>query len=67
MPDDTSALFLGYSGEQWDFFLIVSLVLAALAAICVGATTAGSVMSHKREADAAQIALDKFKLSTEEK
>ena len=40
------------------------MALAALAAIAVGITTAGSIASHKREA-AAEAELERFKLETE--
>jgi hypothetical protein len=62
-----SSLFLGHNGEWWDFWLIISLVFVALAAIAAGVTTAGSIFSHKREAAAAEAALDRFKLDTEQK
>jgi hypothetical protein len=62
-----STLFLGHNGEWWDFRLIASLVFAALAAIAIGITTAGSIVSHKREALAAKEVLDRFKLQTESK
>jgi hypothetical protein len=59
-----STLFLGQNGEWWDFWLIVSVVLAALAAVTIGITTTGSVVSHKREASAAEKELQKYKLDT---
>jgi len=62
-----STLFLGHNGEWWDFWLITSVVIAALAATAIGITTAGSIVSHKREAAAAEDALEKFKLITEQK
>jgi hypothetical protein len=62
-----STLFLGHSGEFWDFWLIASVVVAALAAIAIGVTTTGSIVSHKREAATAEDALDRFKLETEKK
>jgi hypothetical protein len=60
----TSTLFLGHNGEWWDSYLIVSLIFAALAAIAVGVTTAGSIISHKREAASAEGALERYKLKT---
>lgn len=60
-----STLFLGHNGEWWDFWLIVSLVFVALAAMAAGITTAGSIVSHKREAESADAALERFKLQTE--
>ena len=62
-----STLFLGHDGEWWDFWLIASLVFAACAAIAVGITTTGSIVSHKRETLSAEAALGIFKLATEEK
>ena len=59
-----STLFLGHNGEWWDFCLILSVIVAALAALAVGITTAGSLVSHKREAIAAEKALDRYKLET---
>jgi hypothetical protein len=60
-----STLFFGHNGEWWDFWLIVSVVIAALAAVAIGIFTTGSIVSHKREALAADAALDRFKLETE--
>jgi len=62
-----STLFLGHNGEWWDFWLIASLVFAALAAMAIGITTTGSIVSHKREALTAEEALGRFKLQTESK
>jgi hypothetical protein len=62
-----STLFLGHNGEWWDFWLIMSLVAVALAAIAAGVTTTGSIVSHKREAESAEVALERFKLQTEQK
>jgi hypothetical protein len=59
-----STLFLGQNGEFWDFWLIMSVVLAALSAIAIGVTTTGSIVSHKREAASAEEALERYKLST---
>jgi hypothetical protein len=59
-----SSLFLGHNGEWWDFWLIVSLVLAALIATAVGVTTAGSIVAHKREAAEAEGSLERYKLET---
>ncbi|MHB8885257.1 MAG: hypothetical protein ACYC5H_09230 [Methylovirgula sp.] len=63
----TSILFLGHTGEWWDFCLIISVVIAALAATAIGVATTGSIISHKREAEYAEKALKHFKLETEEK
>lgn len=62
-----STLFLGHDGEFWDFWLIVSVVIAAMAATAIGVVTAGSVISHKREAAAAaERSLEEYKLRTAE-
>jgi hypothetical protein len=55
-----STLFLGQNGEWWDFWLIGSLIFVALAAIAAGVTTTGSIVSHKREAAGAEVALERF-------
>jgi hypothetical protein len=39
-------------------------VFAALAAIAIGVTTTGSIVSHKREAAAAEETLERYKLDT---
>ena len=57
-----STLFLGQNGEFWDFWLVASVVLAAIAAIAIGITTTGSVVSHKREASASEEALERYKI-----
>lgn len=62
-----STLFLGQSGEAWDLWVILSLVLAVIAACAVAAATMGSVTSHKREARAAEQALEAFKFATDTK
>jgi hypothetical protein len=62
-----STMFLGHNGEWWDSALILAVIFAALAGVAVGITTAGSIVSHKREAAAADVALEKFKLETEGK
>jgi hypothetical protein len=62
-----STLFLGHSGEWWDFWLIISVIIAALAATAIGVATVGSIVSHKRGAAAAEQALNLYKLETEEK
>jgi hypothetical protein len=61
-----STLFLGHDGEFWDFWLIVSVVIAAMAATAIGVATAGSVISHKREAAAANRSLEEYKLHAAE-
>jgi hypothetical protein len=62
-----STLFLGHNGEWWDFWLIFAVIVAALSAIAIGVATTGSIVAHKREAAAAEIALQTFKLDTQEK
>jgi len=62
-----STLFLGHNGEWWDFSLIVAGILVTLAALAAVVATAGSIVAHKREAAAADLALEKFKLETEGK
>lgn len=59
---DASTLFLGHNGEFWDFCLILSVIAAAFVAAAIGATTAGSVISHKREAAHAKTDFDKYKV-----
>jgi hypothetical protein len=59
-----SILFLGHNGEWWDFWLIVSVIAAALVATAIGVTTAGSIISHKRETIAAEKVLELEKLET---
>lgn len=60
-----STLFLGHNGDWWDFWLMVSVVvLAPIAAGAIGLTTAGSIISHQREAEASRTALDRFKVET---
>lgn len=62
-----STLFLGHNGEWWDFWLIASVFVVALAGAAVGVTTAGSIVSHKREARGAEQELERYKLETEKK
>lgn len=59
-----STLFLGHNGEWWDFWLIISVIAAALVATAIGVTTAGSIISHKRETAAAEQVLDRYKMET---
>jgi hypothetical protein len=59
-----STLFLGHDGEWWDFWLIMSVIAAAVVATAIGVTTAGSIISHKREATSAEEAFDRYKLET---
>lgn len=56
-----SNLLFGLTGEAWDRWLIGAVYLAAIAAAAVGITTAGSIISHKREAERAQIELETYK------
>jgi hypothetical protein len=53
-----STLFLGHNGEWWDFWLIISVIAAAFVATAIGVTTAGSIISHKREARSAELTVD---------
>lgn len=62
----TSTLFLGHSGEWWDTWLIVSVVCAAVAAIAIGVTTAGSIVTHSREAQAAEERAAKLAVALEQ-
>ncbi|WP_157083445.1 hypothetical protein [Bradyrhizobium manausense] len=59
-----STLFLGKNGDWWDFWLIISAIAAAIMATAVGITTAGSLISHKREAALAEETLGQYKLET---
>jgi hypothetical protein len=59
-----STLFLGYNGEWWDFLVIISVIAVALSATAGGVATIGSIVSHKREARAAEDELGKYKLET---
>lgn len=58
-------LFLSRSGDWWDAGLVLSAVIAGLAATAVGVFTAGSIMAHKREAKAAETSLETYKLGVE--
>jgi hypothetical protein len=62
-----STLFLGHNGEWWDFWLIISVIAAAMAATAIGVTTLGSIVSHKREVISAEDALERYKLETGKK
>ncbi|MDX3966268.1 MAG: hypothetical protein QHD01_06665 [Bradyrhizobium sp.] len=62
-----STLFLGHNGEWWDFALVIAGMAVALAAIAAVIATSGSIIAHKREAAAAEEALERFKLGTEQK
>jgi hypothetical protein len=63
----SSPLVFGHTGEDWDRWLLISLGLAALAAVAVVGTTAGSIISHKREAERAEADLATYKLTVEGK
>lgn len=58
-------LFFSRSGDWWDAGLVLSAVIAGLAATAVGVFTAGSIMAHKREAKAAETSLETYKLGVE--
>ncbi|SDO01880.1 hypothetical protein [Afipia sp. GAS231] len=62
-----STLFLGHNGEWWDSSLILAVIFAALAAIAIGVTTAGSIISHTREAASAERALEAYKLAVDDR
>ena len=62
----TSDPFLGHT-EWWDSWLIISVIAAALVATAIGVTTAGSIISHKREDLAAESPLDQYKLTVDAK
>jgi len=63
----TSNLFLGQTGEAWDFWLIIAVIFAALSAGAIGVTTTGSIIAHKREARAAKFERDKVQAETDRK
>lgn len=56
-----STLVFGLGSDVWDRALIYSLVIAAVAAVLVGVSAAGSIMAHKREAVAAEGHLKRYK------
>ena len=62
----SSALVLGRGGEWWDTALILSLGIAALAAVIVLIATAGSIIAHKREAETSANDLERYKVATAE-
>jgi hypothetical protein len=59
-----SILFLGHNSEWWDSWLIVSGFLVALTAAAAGVAGFGAIVSHQREATAAEEALERYKLET---
>lgn len=59
-----STLFLGQTGEFWDLCVLISLGFAVIVAVAVAISTAGSVSAHKREARAAQLALEAYQTET---
>lgn len=61
-----STLFLGHNSDWWDFWLIASVVFAAVAATAVGVATAGSIFSHSREAQVAEERAAKLTLELEQ-
>jgi hypothetical protein len=60
-----SSLFLGHNGEWWDICLMAAAGLAGLVGVAIGISTAGSIVSHKREALAAEQSLEKYKLTVD--
>ena len=71
MVDEThtaaATLLLSKNGTWWDGAMIISLLIAGLCAIAVGVLTGGSVIVHKREAKAADAALEAYKSTVEAK
>lgn len=49
-----SALVLGLTGAAWDRVLVCSLIVAVVATVFVGLAVAGSVLTRRREAEAAE-------------
>lgn len=66
-PNVESIVTLGLDGTSWDKLLIWALGLAALVAGAVVVTTAGSIITHKREAAAAELSLARYKETVAEK
>jgi hypothetical protein len=64
-PNQKSISFWGFSGEEWDKYLIWSVMGAAIAALAVGVATVGSINAHKREAEAAERELAEYKVTTD--
>lgn len=56
-----SALILGLNGEAWERVLIGSLIVAVIAVGFVALSTAGSLMTRKRDTEAAERSLDRHR------
>ncbi|WP_143074619.1 hypothetical protein [Methylobacterium sp. ap11] len=56
-----SIVTLGLDGSTWDKLMLWALAVAALAAGAVVVTTGGSILTHKREAEAAEHSLERYK------
>lgn len=61
----SAVTFGGLEGGTWDALLIWALAIAALAAAAVVATTTGSIVTHKRETEAAERSLDRYKTTVD--
>ena len=59
-----TALLLGRSADWWNAAMVVSLVLAAGAALFVAVATRGAVVATKRETVNAQAELERYKIQT---
>jgi hypothetical protein len=66
-PTTVHTSWLGFGAESWDVYLLVALGLATFAALLVVLSTYGSIVTHKREADAANRELERYKLTVEGK
>ncbi|MCJ2132677.1 hypothetical protein MKK69_01100 [Methylobacterium sp. J-026] len=56
-----STLMFGLDSDAWDRALIYSLIAAAIATVFVGVSAAGSIITHKRDAAAAEGHLKRYK------
>lgn len=54
-------LIFGLTSSTWDKALIASLIVAAIAAVAVGFTTAASIIAHQQETIASDESLDRYK------
>jgi hypothetical protein len=63
----TSTLFLGHNVDWWNFWMVVSLSIAALAAAGVVLFTIGSLIVQKRDVIASSLALDRYKTGADER
>jgi hypothetical protein len=62
MDANTSIQFLGQDVDWWNGALLATLAFAALAAATVVVSTAGVIVSQKRQSAADAVALEKYKL-----